>query len=75
MNNQDDEPLSIGKDTNEEENSDDPPDGRHIYLPIRIRHNICSYNELDRWLLDYNFHFLPTITLVFWGSVLLLSLI
>jgi hypothetical protein len=38
----------------------------NVFQPSRVRRTIQSRNDIDRFLLDYGYNFLPYITIVSW---------
>lgn len=55
----------------EEEVGHDLSISRHFFLPIWIRRTIQADNDLDGFLLDYGFNFLPYIGIIFWLVLLI----
>ena len=45
-------------------------DGGHLLLPSGVRCGVQASSRLDRFLLEYNFYFLPCIGLVLWALFL-----
>lgn len=43
----------------------------NILQPTRVRCSICLCDEIDRFLLDYGYNFLPYISIVIYGLLLL----
>ena len=43
----------------------------NVFQPTRVRRTIQRCNEIDRFLLDYGFTFLPYITIISWVIFLL----
>jgi hypothetical protein len=45
-------------------NGDNCIDVSNIFQPIGVRRSICLCDEIDRFLLDYGYYFLPNISTV-----------
>jgi len=45
-------------------------DGSHLPMPSGVRCGVQASSRLDRFLLEYNFYFLPCIGLVLWALFL-----
>ena len=54
-----------------QESSDPLPDYRNLFQPFRFRRFICSYNEVDRVLLDYGYNFLLPVGIFLWTLLLI----
>ena len=42
-----------------------------LLQPARVRCSICLYNEIDRFLLDYGFNFLPYFSILLYTILLI----
>lgn len=50
-------------DYKQKQNSDNLPNGRHIFFTSRLRHTVQKHYDVDRFLLDYGFYFLLPVSL------------
>lgn len=60
------DPDSCINSEKQEQNSDNMPNAGHLFSSIGVRCTIFTNNELDKFLLDYGFNFLPVVSIVSW---------
>jgi hypothetical protein len=66
------DPDSITNSEKSKQNSNDMPNARHVFPSTGIRCSFFAYNEIDRFLLDYGFNFLPIVSFFSWILFLLI---
>lgn len=47
-------------------NSDDPPNAGDLFQSFGLRRFIKINNRVDGWLLEWNFYFLPIVSMLFY---------